>query len=247
MSVHTFWKSLAATTGRRLIAGLAAIGILGGAPMLAQQNDAPAPQQEHVTHAADGQRHGFPAEAFAVAPGTRFLVQMEDDLNTGETRSRTHFRVRTLEPLEADRGIYLPAGAEIQAHVSRVQPAEIAGRARIWLTFDVVKTHFGPLPIVANVISIPGDHSLQVRDHAEGIVEEKNSTEDAALKAAGEAAGRGALPGVKHKNAKEAAEGAAVAALAAYMLEAGRGHELSIPKGAKLELELERSLYLVRD
>ena len=57
----------------------------------------------------------------------------------------------------------------------------------------------------------------------------------------------GALHGIKDKNAKEAAEGAAEAALAAYLMEAGRGHELQLVKGSKLEIELERALYLLRE
>jgi hypothetical protein len=57
----------------------------------------------------------------------------------------------------------------------------------------------------------------------------------------------GAAKGVKDKDKKEAAEGAAAAAIAAYLLESGRGHELDLPKGAKLEVELERALYLVKE
>jgi hypothetical protein len=52
---------------------------------------------------------------------------------------------------------------------------------------------------------------------------------------------------VKDRDKKEFAEGAAEAALAAYLMESGRGHELDLPKGAKLELELERALYLVKE
>jgi len=55
------------------------------------------------------------------------------------------------------------------------------------------------------------------------------------------------VKGVKDKNKKEAAEGAAMAALEAYLMEAGRGQDIELPKGAKLELELERALYLVRE
>jgi hypothetical protein len=36
-------------------------------------------------------------------------------------------------------------------------------------------------------------------------------------------------------------------ALEAYLTESGWGQELDLPKGAKLELELERALYLVRE
>src|SRR5664279_2566135 len=74
-------------------------------------------------HVADGQRHGLPLETYAVVPGTRFLVRLEQDLNTKEIHQNQSFRVRTLEPLEAGSGIYLPSGVEILGHVSRVEPA----------------------------------------------------------------------------------------------------------------------------
>ena len=65
--------------------------------------------------------------------------------------------------------------------------------------------------------------------------------------AAAAGAAIGAVKGVKDKDKKEAAEGAALGALTAYLMESGRGHELNLPKGAKLELELERALYLVKE
>jgi hypothetical protein len=57
----------------------------------------------------------------------------------------------------------------------------------------------------------------------------------------------GAVRGVKDRDKREAAEGAAAGALAAYLMESGRGHEIDLPKGAKLELELERALYLLKE
>lgn len=210
------------------------------------------PRETHETtrasQAADGRhRPDLPIEAYAVVPGTRVLVRLEDDLDTGETKQGKRFKVRTLEPLEAGSGIYLPSGAEIRGHVSRVDPAGVAGRAKIWLVFDEIRTKFGPLPIVADVASVPGDHSVRLTPEKEGMIESKSSTQQAAGEAAAEGAGKGALHGIKDKNAKEAAEGAAVGALEAYLMEAGRGHELQLPKGSKLELELERALYLVRE
>jgi hypothetical protein len=201
-----------------------------------------------ATHPADGrQQPGLPLEAYAVVPGTRVLVRMEETLDTGATKQGTQFRVRTLEPLEAGSGIYLPAGAQIIGHVSRVDPAGVAGRAKIWLVFDEIRTRFGPLPIVADVVGVPGDHSIKMTPEKEGMLESKTSTQQAAGAAAAEGAGKGAIRGIKDKNAKEAAEYAAVAALEAYLMESGRGHEMSLPKGSKLELELERALYLVQD
>lgn len=205
-------------------------------------------QDRVVAKAADGRRSAdLPVEAYAVVPGTKFLVRLEEELDTGETRQNREFKVRTLEPLEAGSGIYLPAGAEIAGHVSRVQSAGITGRARIWLTFDDIHTRFGKLPIVAEVVGVPGDHSVKAGTTQEGLIEGRTSTQEAAAEAAAAAAAIGAAKGVKDKDKKEAAEGAAAAAIAAYLLESGRGHELDLPKGAKLEVELERALYLVRE
>jgi hypothetical protein len=211
---------------------------------------APPPQPAHpLTKPANGRRSAsLPVEAYAVVPGTRFLVKLEDELNTETSRRNGRFKVRTLEPLEAGSGIYLPAGAEIIGHISRVESAEIAGRAKIWLTFDDIKTNFGPLPIVAEVISVPGDHSVRSGGpQQEGLIEGRMSTQQAAAEAAAAGAAMGAVKGVKDHDKREVAEGAMAAAIAAYLVESGRGHEVDLPRGAKLEVELERALYLVRD
>jgi hypothetical protein len=214
------------------------------------QDDARPPAQlQPRTHPADGRQRGdLPPEAYAVVPGTKFLVRLEDELDTRETREKSRFRVRTLEPLEAGSGIYLPSGAEIRGHVSRVEPAGIAGRAKIWITFDEIRTRFGTLPIVAEVAGVPGDHSVKVIGNQEGLIEGRTSTSRAAGEAAAEAAAVGAVRGgIRHRDKKAAAEEAALAAITAYLMESGRGHELNLPKGAKLELELERALYLLKE
>src|SRR5215469_4869195 len=200
---------------------------------------------EPPRHRADGERHGLPLETFAVTPGTKFLVSLQDELGTKGTQENSRFKVKTLEPLEAGSGFYLPSGAEIEGHVSRVEAAGVAGRAKIWLTFDELHTQFGDLPIVAEVVSVPGDHS--VKPIEEGLIQGRTSTQQDARAAAVAGAAIGAVKGVKDKDKKEAAEGAALGAITAYLMESGRGHELNLPKGAKLELELERALYLVKD
>jgi len=186
-------------------------------------------------------------EVFAVAPGARFLVSLEQDINSKVVRQNQEFRVRTLEPLEAGQGIYLPAGAEIRGHISRVESAGTAGKAKLWLTFDQIHTRFGNLPIVAEVASVPGDHSVKSGPLQEGVIEGRSGTQKDAAQAAAAGAAQGAMKGVKDKNKKEAAEGAAMGALEAYLMESGRGQELDLPRGAKLELELERALYLVKE
>jgi len=217
-----------------------------------QDQPAPPVSQDHATYvpkAADGRRSpDLPVEAYAVTPGTKFLVRLENELETKGTRENSRFKVRTLEPLEAGSGIYLPPGAEIRGHVSRVESAGIAGRAKIWLTFDEIRTRFGELPIVAEVVGVPGDHSVRTGGpQREGLIEGRTSTQQAAAEAAAAGAALGAVKGVKDKDKKEIAEGATTGAIAAYLMETGRGHELDLPKGAKLELELERALYLVKE
>jgi hypothetical protein len=206
------------------------------------------PQQQPDAQPADGRRQrSLPVEAYAVVPGTKFLVSLEEDLGTKDTSENAKFKVRTLEPLEAGSGIYLPPGAEIAGHVSRVEPAGVAGRAKIYLTFDEIRTKFGRLPIVAEVISVPGDHSVKAGPLKEGGIEGRHSGQQDAAEAAAAGAAIGAIKGVKDKDKKEAAEAAALGALAAYLMESGRGHEINLQKGTKLELELERTLYLLKE
>jgi hypothetical protein len=199
------------------------------------------------SHAVDGERHGQPEERFAVAPGTRILVRLESNLSTKELHKNQAFHVRTLEPLEAGRGNYLPAGAVIYGHVSRVDSAGAMGRAKLWLTFDDIQTRFGKLPIVAEVASVPGDHTIKAGPIQEGAIEGRSSSQKDAEQAAAAGAAMGAIQGVKDRNKKEMAQGAALAALEAYLTEAGRGQEIELGKGTKLELQLERALYLLKD
>lgn len=216
-------------------------------PEPSQQEAVREPSNAPPLYPADGSRHGLPLEAFAVVPGTRFLVRLEQDISTSQVRRNHSFRVRTVEPLEAGRGVYLPSGAEIYGHVSRVDPAGTTGRAKIWLTFDEIQTRFGRLPIVAEVASVPGDHSIRPGPIQEGVIEGRSSTQKDAAQAAAAGAAKGAVKGVKDKDKREAAEGAALGALEAYLMESGRGQELDLPKGSKLELELGRALYLVKE
>ena len=237
---------------------LVVLGALAGGPWmpgaaLAQESQEPAaaeaqqPVNAPEGRAADGARHGLPLEVYGVAPGTRFLVKLEDGMTTRAARQNQEFRVRTLEPLEAGQGIYLPAGAVITGHISRVEPAGLTGRAKIWLTFDEIHTRFGSLPIVADVVGVPGDHSIKPGATQEGAIEGRGGSQKDATQAAVAGAAMGALKGVKDKNTKEGAQAAALMALQAYLMESGRGQELDLAKGEKLELELGRALHLVRE
>src|SRR5260370_40549821 len=113
----------------------------------ARETTAQAPEQQRQK--ADGERRGLPIETYAVTPGTKFLVKLEDELSTKGTPENGKFKVKTLEPLEAGSGIYLPAGAEIRGHVSRLEPAGVGGRAEIWLSVGGGRPKVGKEPIWA--------------------------------------------------------------------------------------------------
>jgi hypothetical protein len=202
----------------------------------------------HEQFPADGRRQpGLPIETYAVTPGTKFLARLDSDLSTKTPEANQSFRMTTLEPLDAGNGIYLPAGAEIEGHVTRAESAGMAGHAKLWLTFDYLHTRFGKLPIVAEVSAIPGDHSVKSDVTKEGLIEGRSSTQQDAAEAAALAAAMAAAKGLKDKDKKAAAEAAAMAAFTAYLAESGRGHEITFQRGVKFELELERSLYLLKD
>ncbi|HKE35372.1 MAG TPA: hypothetical protein VKB66_09205, partial [Candidatus Acidoferrum sp.] len=70
--------------------------------------DTAAQTSEQLRHRADGERHGLLLETFAVTLGTKFLVRLQEELSSKGTQENAVFKVKTLEPLEAGSGFYLP-------------------------------------------------------------------------------------------------------------------------------------------
>jgi hypothetical protein len=182
-------------------------------------------------------------EGSLVSQGTRFLVKLEGKLHSGKHDVGKKFSTRTLEPLVAADGTVLPPGAEIRGHISRVEPAGATGRARIWLTFDEIRTRGAKLPVIARVASVPGEHGVREAESREGEIEARTSHGAREAEAAAIGAVLGAAAGA-HKGGKGAAVGAAAGAVAGFLIASGFGRELELPKGTKLELQLERPLYL---
>lgn len=181
-----------------------------------------------------------------VTSGTRFLVRLEGTLTTKDTKVGDPFTARTLEPLVSADGTGLPTGAQIRGHVDKIESAHKSGRARLWLTFDDIRTPDGWIPLVAMVDDVPGVHSIRVDYNREGEIEASSDKRQEALEAAMAGALVGAAPGVAAKDKKDAAMGAAIGAVTAYMAASSLGQELTLEKNTKLELILERSLFFGR-
>jgi hypothetical protein len=219
------------------------ISLLGGALLMGALGSAP-PASAEPQQGAPIAPPSLPA---TVPNGTRFLVRLKDELRTDKIQLNKKFKAETLEPISTPDGNILPPGAEIRGHVSRIEPAGLTGRARLWLTFAEIRTPSGKRPLVADVVSVPGDHSVRPGESKEGEIESRTSKGRPEIEAAAAGAAMGAAVGAATKGGKGAAVGAAAGAAAGFLVSSGIGRELDLPKGTKLELELIRPLYLARN
>lgn len=213
-------------------AGLFAIMLAGGSCELSAY-PSPSPAQS--------------SEPVQIVSGTRLLIGLRDPLSTKTAKAGDVFSARTLEPIRLTDGAVLPPGAEVRGHVDKVQAAHRTGRARMWLTFDDLKVPGGRAPLVAAIDDVPGVQSVRVNFAREGDIEGNSEPRKAAYGAAAAGALAGAAPGVESHNKKDAATGAAMGAVTAFMVTSGLGEELTLEKGTKLEITLERPLYLAQN
>ena len=194
--------------------------------------------------AAQDDAAGRPVLAAVVPNGAHFLVRLNDELSTSKSKVNTRFDAITLEPLETQSGYVLAPGAKIRGQISRIEPGGVTGRARLWLTFDDIDAHHGRLPIVAEVSSVPGDFSVRQGESKEGEIEARTSKGTRDVEAAAAGAALGAAAGAARGNGKAAAIGAAAGGLAGFVASSSVGQELDLQKGTKLDLVLDRPLYL---
>jgi hypothetical protein len=196
--------------------------------------------------AAQGRIYPAPVAADLVPNGTHFLVRLDDRLNSGKNRVNKKFGARTLESLQTTSGSILPAGARIHGHISRIEPGGLTGRARLWLTFDDINTRDGRMPLVAEVSSVPGNYAVRSGESKEGEIEARTSKGTRDIEAAAAGAAIGAAAGAVAHGGKGAAIGAAAGGAAGFVASSGIGQELDLPKGTKLDLVLDRPLYLTQ-
>ncbi|MGA8220935.1 MAG: hypothetical protein WB780_04715 [Candidatus Acidiferrales bacterium] len=229
----------------RLLA-VAAFLAAAGMPAFAQDQAAGASDSSSSAATQPGAQGGQPAEAYMVPAGTRFLVGLGETLSTKEDKAGKRFVARTLEPLAAADGSTLAVGTEVRGHIDKVEAAGKTGRAKLWLTFDDIHMPAGWKPLVAELIDAPGVHSIRVMYDHEGEIVVPSSKRQQEEEAVALAALAGAAPGVVSRNSKEAAIGAGIGAVTAFMATSGLGQELTIEKDTKLELVLGRPLAIRR-
>jgi hypothetical protein len=188
-----------------------------------------------------------PAAGRSTIPnGTRFLIRLEDELSTAKHQPGKKFKAKTIDPLETADGAVIEPGAQVRGHISRIEPAGVTGHARMWLTFDEIHSKAGKLYLVADAVDVPGEHHVRADELHEGEISTKTGKGRREVEAAAAGAAIGAVAGAKVHGGKGAAIGAAAGGAAGFLVASGMGQELVLRKGTKLELELERPLYLAK-
>lgn len=174
----------------------------------------------------------------SIPAGTKFIVRLNDKLDTGKIKAGKHFQAKLAEDLAAPYGIAIPRGKKIKGHVSSV---EKGFHARLLLSFDEIETQHGWMPLVATVTGVPGEHGVK-QPSSEGEIERKGASKGRMIESAAIGAGVGALGGVVAGGSHGAAIGAGVgggAGLGAGLL---TDRNLKLDKGQMLEVRLDRPL-----
>jgi outer membrane lipoprotein SlyB len=98
--------------------------------------------------------------------------------------------------------------------------------------------------LIAEVTATPGERSVDADE--EGDIESRKDKGARQAEAAAAGAAIGAAAGAAAHGGKGAAIGAAVGAAGGFVATSGYGQELTLEKNTKLELTLDRPLYLGR-
>jgi len=201
----------------------------------------PPPDRNSPNMYPDNSRGGsYPS---AIPEGTRFIVLLDDKLDTARIDRGKRFKARLGDDLVAPDGSLMPRGSRIRGHVSDVGQGL---HPRLLLSFDQIETRQGWMPLSATVTGVPGEHGLKPETGPEGEIERPPVDKQRAAEAAVVGAGMGTLAGAAAGGGKGAAIGAAAGAgvgLGAGILS---DRNFKLEKGTQLEVQLDRQLIVPR-
>jgi len=176
----------------------------------------------------------------AIPEGTRFLIRLNDRLDTRKLEPGKHFKAKLAEDLVAGNGVMIPRGKTIKGHVSAVEQGL---HARMLLSFDEIDTGHGSMPLIATVTGAPAEHSVKSPDE-EGDLQRKGMSKERAIEAAAVGAGIGAIAGAVGGGGKGAGIGAGVGAGVGAAAGLLSDHDLRLEKGTVLEVRLDHPLQI---
>jgi hypothetical protein len=172
-----------------------------------------------------------------IPEGTRFMVKLDDTLDTAKLKPGKHFKAKLSEDLVTPNGSTIPAGKKIKAHVSDIDRGL---HGRILISFDEIETRHGWRPLVASVSDVPGEKSMKTGE--EGEIERKGHSNKRMIETAAVGAAVGAAAGAAAGGGKGAGIGAGAGAAAGLGAGLLLDRNLKLDKGQQLELRLDRPL-----
>ena len=175
-----------------------------------------------------------------VPAGARFLVELRDKLDAQRVKVGKKFEARTIEPIVAADGNSIPAWTKLKGQVSYVRDNQMV------LRFDRIEPPGGKVPLVATVTGVVGEKNVKNKAGDEGEIQSASHRgRDAAIGAA-VLGGIGAAVGATQGGGKGAAIGAATGGATGAVIGAAAGgpKELVLREGTRLELQLDRPLFL---
>src|SRR5258706_16155141 len=90
-----------------------------------------------------------------VPAGTRFMVELQNTLDTDRVQPGQRFEARTIDSLQLIEGGYIPSGARVRGRVASVSDH------RMLLEFESIDTGRERAPIVATVIGVPSERPVR--------------------------------------------------------------------------------------
>ncbi len=172
-----------------------------------------------------------------IPDGTRFIVRLDDKLDTNKVEQGKHFKAKLAEDLIAPNGQTIPRGKKIKGHVSGVDRGM---HGRILLSFDEIETNHGWMPLIATISDVPGEHAMKTNE--EGEIERKGANKTRTIETIAVGAGIGAAAGAAAGGGKGAAIGAGIGAVGGGVTGLLLNRDLKLDKGQQLELRLDRPL-----
>jgi len=173
-----------------------------------------------------------------IAEGTRFIIRLDDTLDTNKMQPGKKFKAKLAEDLVTPSGAVIPAGKKIKGHVSDV---ERGFHGRMMLSFDEIETRNGWRPLIASVSDVPGEHGVKPVSE-EGEIERKGHNKQRTIEEAAAGAAIGATAGALGGGGRGAAIGAGAGAGAGIAAGLLLDRDLKLQKGQQLELRLDRPL-----
>lgn len=176
----------------------------------------------------------------AIPQGTRFLIRLNDKLDTSDLQPGKHFKAKLAEDLVAGNGAIIRRGKTVKGHVSSVQQGL---HTRLLLSFDEIDTGHGSMPLIATVTGVPGDHSVK-EPGEEGELQRKGMSKEHEIEAVAVGAGIGAAAGAAKAGGKGAGIGAGAGAGVGAIAGLLSDHDLRLEKGTILEVRLDYPLQI---